>query len=550
MRSTIVAILLGITTLAAGAVAQTGSPFTYQGRVANNGAPVNGTVSVQLSLWRDAFSNSIADRIGSVQTLNNVAVNNGVFTVIANSLLEFGINPFNGEARWLQVAVNGQTVLPRQQLLSTPYASGLTGGGGAINNSSGTTTFSFTNLSTNNTANTANALLVRRGNASGISLGTFFPGALWVDTANVNGITSTNSAVGSYSIFGVSSGTNASAIVARATGGNARALVAETTNDSATGLDVFSTGTRSDGVVVQMNAIESRGVKSFTGAGQSVAISGYTQGANSIALAGTSTGDYSQTAYFSANGTESKALVVTLGTGATHAAWLDGPVYVGSKLGVGVDPAATPLEVKVATGQTLQFRLDQFVPGINVNTTGGNAGIMRLRNGLEIWPNDAGTKAGRLDVRNTTGATTIVLDGATGNINATGTITPSSARLKEHVTPIDDALERLLRLEGVRFDWIAPEAAKRGGKTHDLGFIAESVAKEFPEVAAFDPEGRVIGVDYARMSAVAVQAIRQQQTQRERDRAEIDRLAADNAAKQREIADLKARLDRLEARLR
>jgi cell division protein FtsB len=46
----------------------------------------------------------------------------------------------------------------------------------------------------------------------------------------------------------------------------------------------------------------------------------------------------------------------------------------------------------------------------------------------------------------------------------------------------------------------------------------------------------VIGVDYARMSAVAVQAIKQQN-------ARIEALAMENA-------DLKARLQRLEARLK
>ena len=109
-KSVFVAALVAL--MSGTALGQTGSAFTYQGRVTSNGAPVSGLATVQLSLWKDAFSNNVADRIGSVQTLNNVAVSNGVFTVIANSLLEFGVNPFNGEARWLQVAVNGVAVLP------------------------------------------------------------------------------------------------------------------------------------------------------------------------------------------------------------------------------------------------------------------------------------------------------------------------------------------------------------------------------------------------------------------------------------------------------
>lgn len=116
-----------------------------------------------------------------------------------------------------------------------------------------------------------------------------------------------------------------------------------------------------------------------------------------------------------------------------------------------------------------------------------------------------------------------------GNILATGSITPSSRRYKENVRPIADALARVSKLEGVHFDW-KPEYAEGRASIHDLGFIAEEVEKQFPEVIYRDPQGQVIGMDYARLSAVAVQALNQLK-----------------AEKDREIAELKSRLDRLEA---
>lgn len=73
--------------------------------------------------------------------------------------------------------------------------------------------------------------------------------------------------------------------------------------------------------------------------------------------------------------------------------------------------------------KSVQFRLDGgLVPGINLTGTGGNLGVLRLRNALEMWPNDAGTVAARLDVRDTTGAARVVLDGGNGSVVATGSL--------------------------------------------------------------------------------------------------------------------------------
>lgn len=121
-----------------------------------------------------------------------------------------------------------------------------------------------------------------------------------------------------------------------------------------------------------------------------------------------------------------------------------------------------------------------------------------------------------------------------GNILASGTITPSCGALKQNIAPMTDALDRLTRLEAVRFDW-KPEEAQVRGFTHDLGFIAEDVAKVFPEVVFRDDQGAVIGLDYSRMSAVAVGAIKQLKSENEK-------IKADNA-------DLKARLEKIEALL-
>lgn len=73
--------------------------------------------------------------------------------------------------------------------------------------------------------------------------------------------------------------------------------------------------------------------------------------------------------------------------------------------------------------KSLQVRNDSgLVPGLNVTGTGSNLGILRLRNAIEIWPSDDASRAGNLDIRNSAGNAMISMNGASGNITASGNI--------------------------------------------------------------------------------------------------------------------------------
>jgi hypothetical protein len=115
----VVAIVLSILLGATAASGQTTS-FTYQGRLTDGGTPANGNYDLQFALW-DSLSGGA--QVGSTQTLNTVAVSNGVFTVS----LDFGANAFPGASRFLEISARptgGSFTLltPRQQITSTPYA--------------------------------------------------------------------------------------------------------------------------------------------------------------------------------------------------------------------------------------------------------------------------------------------------------------------------------------------------------------------------------------------------------------------------------------------
>jgi hypothetical protein len=105
------------------ALAQVGTAFTYQGRLADGGVPANGSYDIQLKLWNAA---SGGGQVGSTVTLGNVNVAAGLFTVS----VDFGTSAFTGARRWLEIGVapGGSggpftTLAPRQEL--TPVANAL-----------------------------------------------------------------------------------------------------------------------------------------------------------------------------------------------------------------------------------------------------------------------------------------------------------------------------------------------------------------------------------------------------------------------------------------
>lgn len=99
-----------------------GTGFTYQGRLTDAGSPANGSYDLRFILY-DAETAGSA--VGSTVTKEDVAVSNGLFSVD----LDFGAAAFNGDARWVEIAVRpgsstgSHTVLsPRQPISPAPYA--------------------------------------------------------------------------------------------------------------------------------------------------------------------------------------------------------------------------------------------------------------------------------------------------------------------------------------------------------------------------------------------------------------------------------------------
>ncbi len=98
----------------------------------------------------------------------------------------------------------------------------------------------------------------------------------------------------------------------------------------------------------------------------------------------------------------------------------------------------------------------------------------------------------------------------------------SDETLKENIRPLTDALDKIAGLRGVSFDWREAEGHKY---LHDIGLVAQEVQKMFPQAVAVMPGGK-LGVDYPRMVAPMIEAIRTLKLENDALKARLDKLEA------------------------
>ena len=99
-------------------------------------------------------------------------------------------------------------------------------------------------------------------------------------------------------------------------------------------------------------------------------------------------------------------------------------------------------------------------------------------------------------------------DGSVARANAWQTF--SDERFKKEVQPIDNALQKIKDLQGYYYQWI-----NGSDNTRQAGFLAQEVEKVLPEIVSTDGEGYK-SVDYGKMNALLLQAIKEQQVLIER----------------------------------
>jgi len=101
---------------------------------------------------------------------------------------------------------------------------------------------------------------------------------------------------------------------------------------------------------------------------------------------------------------------------------------------------------------------------------------------------------------------------------------PSDISLKTNIQPLEGSLEKILKLQGVSFDWKEDTTSNQMvGIKEDIGFIAQQVKEIVPELVRTNENGLMSLRDKG-ITAILVEAIKEQQTQIESQKTEIEEL--------------------------
>ena len=129
-----------------------------------------------------------------------------------------------------------------------------------------------------------------------------------------------------------------------------------------------------------------------------------------------------------------------------------------------------------------------------------------------------------------------------GNVFATGVVYCNSSALcsdqrwKTNIKPIQNALDNVLKIQGVTYNWKIDEYPdKHFSKDEQIGFIAQEIEKIYPQVVLTDKDGYK-SIDYSKLTPILVEAIKDQQKV-------IQELQAENAQTKSELKALAEKMN-------
>lgn len=526
------------------------SAFTYQGVLRESGAPVAGPVNMRFTLYNSSTESGPANLIAGPVLANGVVVGPGGVVTVP---IDFGPNAFDERAAWIGVEVLKEgtfvPLMPRTAMVPAPNAAYASKAGTALSVQWGNITgkpaalppwnavsggISYTDgLVGLGSPNPSSRLTVRAVGTAAQSFERSDGAQKW--NINMNAFGPTEPGL-SFSENGI----NPANFVLREGG-----RVGINTSP-AYPLHVVANGETWPQMQVESNAavgtwfnlrnsstggthwrMISTGSSNGEGAGKLLVGFGNSAGANSSVMT------------LQQNG----AVGLGVDNPFLHLETVAGGI-IGNSTTIGVQHDTTNRGLKISFGYQVNGS-NEFVGMrslVGPGTAGcGNTGDIRF----DTWECQSSisrevmriTGRGNVGIGTSSPSQRLTVN---GNVLANNVAVPSSIRFKDHVSVMDDALASLLKLEGVRFDWKPEWAKQRPGREHDIGFVAEDVAKVFPEVVFYDEDGNVTGMDYSRLTAVAVQAIKQLKVDQQQ---EVRLLREENA-------ELRARLERLEAKIK
>ena len=171
----------------------------------------------------------------------------------------------------------------------------------------------------------------------------------------------------------------------------------------------------------------------------------------------------------------------------SHSSNVASGLYLRSNKKVEITDTSNPLNVGLRFNNSGKHEVELFYDSAGSSTPAGSS-----------HPRLKTTSAG-IEVGATVG---------TGNINAYGDITAyytSDERLKDNITPIPDALDKVMSISGNTFDW--NENTKKEGS--ETGVIAQEIEKlGLPDVVTTRDDG-YMAVKYEKLVPLLIEAIKE-----------------------------------------
>ena len=119
-----------------------------------------------------------------------------------------------------------------------------------------------------------------------------------------------------------------------------------------------------------------------------------------------------------------------------------------------------------------------------------------------VWRNYTNNNGGEVTLMRLSGQTEALE--VKGDIIAYGS--PSDKRLKENIKPIESALDKVSKLQGVTFDWKKSDSVLDIKK--DIGFIAQDVQKVIPELVRENDNG-LLSLRHQGITPILLEAIKE-----------------------------------------
>ena len=109
--------------------------------------------------------------------------------------------------------------------------------------------------------------------------------------------------------------------------------------------------------------------------------------------------------------------------------------------------------------------------------------------------------------------------------------TSSDEKFKTKIKPLTNVLEKLVKVRGVSFEWNKLyESMGRSTHRREIGVIAQELEPNFPELVSTWGEEGHRAVDYGRMTAVLLEAVKELKAQNDALQARIEKIEKTNAA--------------------